>query len=54
VPLPVSDGYNVVIGLVSRHVGFSGVAYTKDLGHNVPAVLASLKSYIAKYRKLYR
>jgi hypothetical protein len=35
--LAVSEGYNVVTGLFHATIGFNGVVYTKDLGHNLPA-----------------
>jgi hypothetical protein len=33
----VSEGHNVVTDLFHATIGFNGVVYAKDLGHNVPA-----------------
>ncbi|MDR2774573.1 MAG: DUF4469 domain-containing protein [Tannerella sp.] len=35
--LAVGEGHSVVTGLFHATLGFNGVVYTKDLGHNVPA-----------------
>jgi hypothetical protein len=35
--LAVSEGYNVVTGMFHATIGFNGVVYAKDLGHNVSA-----------------
>jgi hypothetical protein len=33
----VSEGHNVITDLFHATIGFNGVVYAKDLGHNVPA-----------------